>query len=172
MYPYFRAVFRLLKIKNEKIQVGDVSKIPMRVWLSDIDLYPELNNGRHLTLMDIGRYEYGKRLGLIKVLKEERWGLMVAGNFSRYRRRLKLFQKFTLETELIGYEGNWFYFYQKTVRNNKVHSSALIRTAVTSKEGLVHSERVAKALKLPYEPSLPDWVEHWVSLNDIAPSIK
>lgn len=157
---------------KDKIQAHDtVTRIQTRVWFSDIDVYPELNNGRHLSLMDIGRYSHGIRMGLFKILRKNNWGLMVAGNFTRYRRRLKLLQRFELETTIVGYDDRWFYFYQKTVRNNVIHSSALIRTAITSKKGLVPAKEVAKEMGLEYQPHVPEWVNKWIELNTISPSL-
>ena len=172
MYPYFRTFSTLVKSRFQpKITIKDKSIVQMRVWLSDIDVFIELNNGRHLTLMDLGRFDLGYRLGLFKVLREQKWGLMVAGNFTRYRRRLMLFQRFNMETELVGYDDKWYYFYQKTVRNNIIHSSALIRTAVISKKGIVPAQEVAKAMGIEFEPGIPSWVEDWIKLNETSPSL-
>ena len=173
MYPYFRTLSLAVKASfKEKIR-GDerLTKIRLRVWFSDIDVYPELNNGRHLTLMDLGRYCHGIQMGLFKTLRKNKWGLMVAGNFTRYRRRLKLFQRFDLETELVGYDERWFYFYQKTVHKGKIHSSALIRTAITSKEGLVPSEKVVKEMGILFTPHVPAWIDKWIELNELSPKL-
>jgi len=173
MYPYLRT-FKWVVLSGSKPKITDPltpSRMTSRVWLSDIDLYPELNNGRHLTIMDLGRYCHGVRMGLLKVLRKNNWGLMVAGNFTRYRRRIKFLQKFTLESSIVGYDERWFYFYQKTLRGGKIHSSALIRTAVTSKEGLVPSKLVAEKMGLEFKPHVPDWVQKWIELNQISPQL-
>ena len=172
MYPYFRvAKVLLLNRKHVDLKINQKSELNMRVWFSDIDVYPELNNGRHLTLMDLGRYDFGKQVGLFRVLKENDWGLMVAGNFTRFRRRIKMFQRFKLTTELVGYDERWFYFYQVTLRNKIPCSSALVRTGVFENEGLVSTKRVSEAMNLPYLPEIPAWVKDWISLNEISPSL-
>jgi acyl-CoA thioesterase FadM len=173
MYPYFRTL-RWVVFSGSRPKITNPQNstfITSRVWLSDIDVYPELNNGRHLTIMDIGRYNHGVKMGLFKVLRENKWGLMVAGNFTRYRRRIKFLQKFTLETRIVGYDERWFYFYQETKRNGNIHSSALIRTAVTSKNGLVPSKSVSEKMKLEYQPNVPEWVTKWIELNEISPQL-
>lgn len=172
MYPYIRTLKVLAKAKyGSRLKLMETSKINLRVMISDVDLYPELNNGRHLTMMDLGRYDYGMRLGLFAVLKRKKWGLMVAGNFTRYRRRLMIFQRYSLETELVGYDDKWFYFYQRTVKRNIIHSAALVRTAVVSSKGIVKAELVAKELGMSYQPFIPNWVEDWITLNEISPKI-
>ena len=173
MYPYFRTL-KWVVLSGFKPKIEDPfspTKMTSRVWLSDIDVYPELNNGRHLTIMDLGRYNHGVRMGLFKILRENEWGLMVAGNFTRYRRRIKFLQKFTLESVIVGYDERWFYFYQKTIRGERIHSSALIRTAVTSKEGLVPTKNVSEKMGLEYDPKVPEWVQKWIELNTISPQL-
>lgn len=172
MYPYIRALKVLVKAKyGSRLKLTETSRINLRVMISDVDLYPELNNGRHLTMMDLGRYDYGMRLGLFAILKRKKWGLMVAGNFTRYRRRLMIFQRYSLETELVGYDDKWFYFYQRTVRRNIIHSAALVRTAIVSSKGIVNAELVAKELGISYHPFIPKWIEDWITLNEISPKI-
>jgi len=60
MYPYFRiAKLFLTKNSRAKLAVTDESTLKMRVHLGDIDPFMELNNGRHLTMMDFGRFDLG-----------------------------------------------------------------------------------------------------------------
>lgn len=171
MYPYFR-LLKLFATKKsrKKLVVGDESTLPMRVCLVDIDPFMELNNGRHLTMMDFGRFDLAMRSGLLSIVKKKGWGLAVAGASVRYRHRLKLMQKYKLHSQVVGYDDLWFYFHQKTIRNGKIHSAALIRTAVTSKKGIVKPHNVLKAMG--YEninPTVPDWVAAWAAADELRP---
>jgi acyl-CoA thioesterase FadM len=142
----------------------------MRVCLTDIDPFWELNNGRHLTMMDFGRFEMTLRTGLFKVLKEKKWGVVVAGSSVRYRHRLKLFQKYLLHTRLVGADEKWIYFHQKTVRNGKIHSAALIRTAVTSANGIVKVKEVSFAMGYTgNELPMPEWIKAWSKADELRP---
>ncbi len=38
--------------------------IPLMVWPQDIDPFLELNNGRYVTLLDLGRYGFGTRVDI------------------------------------------------------------------------------------------------------------
>ncbi len=171
MYPYLR-LLRLFATKNKrkKLNIGDESILPMRVCLSDIDPFIELNNGRHLTMMDFGRFDLAMRSGLLKVVKKQGWGLAVAGASVRYRHRLKFLQRYTLTTQLVGYDEKWFYFHQKTIRNDKIHSAALVRTAVTSKQGVVKTRSVLEAMGHDeMEYTVPDWVLAWADADEMMP---
>ena len=171
MYPYLR-IIKLFATKKarKKLAIGDESILKMRVHLGDIDPFMELNNGRHLTMMDFGRFDLAMRSGLLKVVKEQGWGLAVAGASVRYRHRLKLFQKYTLHSQVVGYDEKWFYFHQKTVSKGKIHSAALIRTAVTSKKGVVETSKVLKIMgydKIEY--NVPEWVAAWAKADELRP---
>ncbi len=171
MYPYFR-LFKILAFKGSrnKLAIGDEGILNLKVGLSDIDPFMELNNGRHLTIMDFGRFDLAKRSGLLQLVKDKGWGLAVAGASVRYRHRLKLFQKYKLHSQVVGYDEKWFYFHQKTIRNGKIHSAALIRTAVTSKNGIVKTPEVLAAMgyeEIKYE--VPDWILAWAEADDLRP---
>ncbi|MBC8319432.1 MAG: thioesterase family protein [Bacteroidetes bacterium] len=171
MYPYLR-LLKLLATKKtrKKLVIGDESVLPMRVCLVDIDPFMELNNGRHLTMMDFGRFDLALRSGLISVVKQKGWGLAVAGASVRYRHRLKLMQKYTLHSQVVGYDDRWFYFHQKTIRHGKVHSAALIRTAITSKNGIVKTRVVLETMGYDnINPTVPDWVAAWAAADELRP---
>ena len=52
----------------------------MRVWPNDLDTNAHMNNGRYLTLMDLGRFDLMTQCGLVgtvlkkKVVSGRRWG--------------------------------------------------------------------------------------------------
>ncbi len=171
MYPYLRMIklFVTNKARN-KLAIGDESVLPMRVCISDIDPFMELNNGRHLTMMDFGRFDLALRSGLISVVKQKGWSFAVAGASVRYRHRLKLMQKYNLHSQVVGYDEKWFYFHQKTIREGKIHSSALIRAAVTSGNGVVKTEEVLGAMGYEkFSHFVPDWVAAWASADELRP---
>ncbi len=171
MYPYLR-LLKLFATKKtrKKLAIGDESILPMRVCIVDIDPFMELNNGRHLTLMDFGRFDLAMRSGLLSVVKKKGWGLAVAGASVRYRHRLKLMQKYSLHSQVVGYDDLWFYFHQKTIREGKIHSAALIRTAVTSKRGIVKTSEVLKVMGYDdINPTVPEWVSAWAAADELRP---
>ena len=116
MYPYLRLA-RVLFSSKFKSKLNFYSRdsdcIPMMVLPQDIDPFMELNNGRYVTLLDLGRYGYGTRVNINTFLKKQKWSLTITGTYNEYRYRLRLFQRFKLKTKIIGYDENWFYFFQK-----------------------------------------------------------
>lgn len=179
MYPYIRLLFHQTRAKRQPILANPFAENIqyMRVWPWDIDMFMELNNGRYLTIMDIGRFGVGYRTGLFDVLKQEKWGLMVGAVSSRYRRRLRLFDRFSLHTKLIYFDHRWFYFHQWFVgKNGKVHASFLVRTAVVSRDGLVPCSSVVDAMNydgdlLKAHNQSSEWIDAWLASDTIHKEI-
>ncbi len=171
MYPLIRlAKTLLLGRRRSPLAPGEPSILKMMVWPWDCDLFMEVNNGRHLTLFDLGRFDLGARTGLLGILKERRWGLVVAGSTIRYRKRLTPFQRYEQHTHLVARDERWFYFVQTTVRKGEACSSALIRTGVTARGRVIASQEVAEALGHPdWNPPLPDWVASWADGDKLRP---
>lgn len=179
MYPFLRFAYHLQRAKfKPKLEHPFIeSTIPMRVWLTDIDTFMEMNNGRFLTLMDIGRLEIGSRLGLLSVLKQNKWGLMVGAVSTRFRRRFRPLEKFTLHTKMLYFDERWFYFHQWfTGKDGTARASFLVRTAVISKNGLVPTEAVKEAMNISdailAKYNTPnEWIEQWVKSDAIHKTI-
>jgi acyl-CoA thioesterase FadM len=158
----------LIKFRNApKLSLDDIHVSNHRCWPVDIDMFGELNNGRTLTLYDLGRLVVGYRMGLLDVIKKNKWGMTMAGASVRYRHRVRMFQKFTMHTRAIGRDDRFLYLQQTMWRRGKATSSVLYRTAVTDKNGIVHTQKVTEALGYPdWNPDMPDWVKNWIKAED------
>ncbi len=114
MYPYLRYTKSIVDafITNKKSQplaFDQVSEVTVRCSITDIDPMFEMNNGRVLTVYDIGRTDFIIRTGLAKQLLKNRWGMVVAGSTIQYRKRIRLFDKVTIKTQLVGIDERWLY---------------------------------------------------------------
>ena len=105
MYPYFRMAKELWKFRNtDRLPILGTHVSHHLCWPWDIDPWMELNNGRTLTLYDLGRLPLGRRTGLHAVLKANRWGMAVAGNSVRYRCRVRAFDRVEMVSRCIGWD--------------------------------------------------------------------
>ena len=171
MYPYLRFARVVLASRfGPRLAFDSESVLGLRIWLGDIDLFPEVNNGRHLTLMDMGRFDLAVRSGFVKVLHREGWGLTVGGASVRFRRRVPPFCRIRLRSRLVGHDERWFYFHQKIERGDRVCSGALVRTGTTERGRLVPVARVLEAVGAPrWAPELPEWVQAWIDAEGQRP---
>jgi len=106
----------------------DEARLALRVWPTDLDPYLHLNNGRYLTLMDIGRLDLVARSGMLA-----EW----------LRRR---FERFEIATRIASWEGKWFEVAQRFERAGVVHAEASVRGQVRSRAGAVPFADVLAAL--------------------------
>jgi len=82
----------------------DVSRLTFRVWFHDLDPFGHMNNGRYLTIMDLGRTDLMVRSGLARAAYRHQWTPIASAIVIRYRREMRLFQKFRLVTRIVWWD--------------------------------------------------------------------
>jgi len=110
----------------------DASMLTFRVWPHDLDLSLHLNNGRYLTLMDLGRLDAMVRSGLWREVLRHKWTPIASAVTIRFQRELRPFQKFRLDTKLLCWDANLVVMEQIFVisggaRNGQVAARALFK---------------------------------------------
>lgn len=171
MYPYLRLATEVwISRRAPRLEVTDTHVSWHRCWPQDLDPWRELNNGRTLTLYDLGRIPFSLRTGLAAVVRQRGWGLTVAGSTTRYRRRVRLWDRIEMRTRCVGWDHRFFYMEQSMWRDGDCTSHMLLRSAVTSAEGIVAPARVLEAMGRAAEgPALPDWVQAWSAADHLRP---
>ncbi|MCB6177727.1 acyl-CoA thioesterase [Rhodobacter sp. Har01] len=172
MYPYLRMFKEILKFRQAPpLGAFDTHVSHHLCWPWDIDPWMELNNGRTLTLYDLGRLPMIARVGLDRVARDRGWGLAVAGASVRYRGRIKTFDRIEMRTRMVGWDGRFVYVDQTMWVRGECASQALIRTAITQgKRGIVPPAEMAVALGLAADsPPLPGWVAAWADADALRP---
>lgn len=93
MYPFIRLATGVLGARRAPRLAHplDTHVSHHRCWPWDIDMFAEMNNGRMLTLYDLGRFQLAARAGLIDALVKHGWALTIAGSSTRYRKRITTF---------------------------------------------------------------------------------
>lgn len=172
MYPYLRFAKEFIKFRNAPALAFDGLHVSQHMCLPwDIDPFMELNNGRTLTLLDLGRLLLAKRTGLLTLLRRKGWGMTMAGVYVRYRRRIKMFERFETRSRTIGWDDKFLYFEQSMwKRNGECANHAVYRAAITDVAGIVPCARAVAE----FDPDaslmqLPDWVQSWVEAEKARP---
>jgi acyl-CoA thioesterase FadM len=87
-----------------KLDVPDgKSALYFRVWPHDLDTSLHMNNGRYLGLMDLGRLDVILRTGLWRAVLHHHWTPVANAAVVRFRRELRLFERFRLETRILAW---------------------------------------------------------------------
>lgn len=169
MYPFLRYSKSIVSavIANKKgwsLDLAQTSEVMVRCSLTDLDPMLEMNNGRVLTVYDIGRTDFIIRTGLGRLLLKQRWGMVVAGSTIQYRKRIRLLDKITIRTHIVGIDERWIYLEHSMWVKGKPCSSMLLRTGVTEGGRVVDTARVLEGLgradlKLPPTGYVAEWIE-------------
>jgi acyl-CoA thioesterase FadM len=171
MYPFLRLALadvgarRAATLPLEGVHVSRVTCLPF-----DIDPWRELNNGRTLTLYDLGRIPLVIRVGLAAILRRQGWGIAIAGASVRYRRRVRAWNRLEMRSSFAGRDTRFLYVHQSFWHGAEPMSSALLRSAVTRAAGIVPTAEVLEALGRPdWNPELPAWVAAWIMAEETRP---
>ncbi|MGB0497928.1 MAG: acyl-CoA thioesterase [Rubricella sp.] len=170
MYPYLRLGLELfLAGRRAPLPLDGVHVSRHRCWPWDIDMFGEMNNGRILTISDLGRIPLARRTGLLPVLMKNRWALTMAGASVRYRRRIRPFATVELSSACIGRDDRFFYLLQTfrlPAQGNEAAASILYRSAILENGRMIPTQRVAEAMgAADWNPALPGWVSEWIAAD-------
>lgn len=171
MYPFLRMVKETWANRNAPPLGLTGTHVSHHIcWPWDLDIWMELNNGRTLTLYDLGRIPLAMRTGLVGLIRRRGWGITVAGSTVRYRRRVRMFDRVEMRSRCIGWDARFFYMEQGMWRAGECTSHMLLRSAITSPAGIVPTAEVLAALGRPGEsPVLPGWVGAWIAADAERP---
>jgi len=84
------------------------STLRFRVWPNDLDTNFHMNNGRYLTVMDLGRPDLILRMGILRPMLKYGWMPVLTSNIIRFRRELRLFEPFELESAIRYWQNTTF----------------------------------------------------------------
>jgi acyl-CoA thioesterase FadM len=150
----------------------EVGRVTMHVMPNDLDLLRHVNNGIYLSLMDLGRMDMMIRSGKWQQLSRLGWYPVAASVTVTYRRSLRLWQKYTLETKVIGFDEKAMYVEQRFVRDDEVYVAAIMRARFLRKSG--GTVTVAEMGELagidPASMPIPKWVAVWAKNAALPPA--
>ena len=137
---------------------------PFQVYPNDLDIFRHVNNGRYFTLLDLARTDLMQRCGLASKLKANGWFPVVIGETMLFRRSLKLWQRFTVETTVMGWDEKSFFVQHRLESRGDLIGTAVVRARfLRISGGSVSCAEIAQLAGLPeHSPVLPDWVNRWV----------
>lgn len=124
----FRFIYNLMiSFFCPVISIDGKDQVSLRVLPTDMDLNMHMNNGRFLSLMDIGRTRLIIRTGLYRFIWKEKWGAVAGGVNITFLKSLGFFQKYTLTSKMAGHYDNWIYIEQRFESKGKLVACALAK---------------------------------------------
>ena len=166
-------ILRMIKVLvaalfGRRLGVLDSSILTFRVWPNDLDINLHMNNGRYLTIMDLGRADLMIRCGFGKVILRQRWMPVLGAVTIQYRRSLSPFQGFRLRTRILCWDEKWVFLEHRVESlDGQVAAVAIAKGLLRSPAGLVTPAAMLRALGLNLpSPPIPLSVSAWVSASE------
>ena len=173
MYPFVRTAKELwLAQRQPRFESLFETHVSHHIcWPHDLDFWLELNNGRAMSIYDIGRTALALRSGLIAAIRANGWGLTMAGSTTRFRQRIRGFERFEMRSRALCWDDKFTYIEQSMwKRDGECASHVLYRAAVTGADGIVPPQTVLRAMgRDPVSPDMPDWIANWIAAEATRP---
>ncbi len=164
-------IFRLIGIILEgffrkKLHPLSESVLNLTVLPNDLDLNLHMNNGRFLSLMDLGRLDLLIRTDLAAALFRHRWQPLVGAVNIRYKVSLLPFQRYRLRTKVIGWDEKWFYIEQRFERKNRTIAVGLVKALFRGDHRNISPEETLRLIKVHIDPpKMPEKILKWLSME-------
>ncbi len=155
--------------RNGAIGPLDVSRIRLTTLPTDLDVVGHMNNGRYLSLFDLGRFDLLMRSGLWDLMRERGWYPVVANATISYRKSLHLWQRFTVESRVVAADERAVYLEHRAVVAGEVYARLLVRGRFVRRAGgvLPVAELFAAIGQDPASIPAPEpWMTRWA--DDVA----
>jgi acyl-CoA thioesterase FadM len=153
----------LAALMGSRIDIMDASVLIFRVWPNDLDFNMHMNNGRYLTLMDLGRTDLVIRCGLAGIILKRRWMPVLGGATVRFRRSLEPFQRFRLRTRILCWDEKWVFLEHRVeTMDGRLAALAVVKGLFRTRAGSVTPAEVLQAIgRVSASPPMPEGVTNW-----------
>ncbi len=153
MNLYFRLLLLLIRlIRKPSMGLLETSILKFHVLPNDLDLNIHMNNGRYLSIMDLGRIDIMHRVGLMTYIIKNKWSPVVGNLHIQFRRPFKLLQQYELHSRIVSWDDKWVYLEQVFICNKKIHAVGLVQGLIRGKHGNIPSNDILKLLGLNQQP--------------------
>lgn len=169
MNLYFRLLRVILKaLFGRRLSPLDSSVLRFRCWPTDLDLNMHMNNGRYLTLMDLGRVDLMLRTGMGRVVFQQRWMPVIASAMVRFRRSLLPLRRFELHSRVVCWDEKWFFLEQRFVYGGRTVAIGLVKGVIRRSGGTVPPSEIFDRVlgRHLQSPPMPEAVSAWSAAEE------
>lgn len=169
MNKLLRTLWLMLRKKGRStMTMLDVSTMTFRVRPTDIDVLQHMNNGVYLSIADLARMDLLIRSGLWDSFDKLGWYPVVANQTISYRKSLDLWQRYDLQSKLLGVDDRGVFVQQRFVVGGEIYAEMVIRGRFLKKSGgTVSIDELIEVAGVDVRSLvLPAWVHRWAA--DVA----
>lgn len=160
----FRTMLQWFRSKRaSKLHIHEVARTPFHVLPTDLDVLGHMNNGVYFSIMDLGRMDLMMRAGAWARLSELGFYPVASNETITFRKSLQPWQRFTLETCIVGYDEKAVFVEQRFVVKGEVYAKGFMRGRFLKKTGgTVSMKELSDALGVDTTAvTLPEWLARW-----------
>lgn len=136
MNRWLRLLWFLLAVRSRPpVSPLGPCRTSFRTWFTDLDVFRHMNNGTYLTIMDIARMDLMVRSGMWKKIEAQGWYPVVVAETIQFRRSLNLFERFEIQTRVLGADDKAIVLEQQFFRRGEAVAHALVRARFLRRTG-------------------------------------
>ncbi|XP_068906385.1 protein THEM6-like [Tenebrio molitor] len=168
----------LARISKKKTHLLSETLIKGICLTSDIDsMLTHMNNARFLRELDFAKIDFYERTGLYKCIKKHGGSLVLGASTIRYRRFIKLFNRYLITTKIVYWDEQSIYMEHRFLTPSDMFINAIVlcRTRLTN----CNAENVINDLLVNYsgddvennkkeKPELTPDLAKWIESNEIS----
>lgn len=150
-------------LRRGRLHVLDRCSTPFRVWPNDLDVLRHMTNGRYFTILDLARVDLMVRCGLWPQFKALGWYPVVTLETMRFHRSLELWDRYQVQTRVIGWDDKHILLEQVFVRDGVQVALAIVKARFLKRGGgtVSSAQLLALAGVDQASPPLPQWIAQW-----------
>lgn len=177
MNLWLRLIWLLLSapFRPRLIVPDEVSVLTFRVLPNDLDVSLHMNNGRYLAIMDLGRVDLLIRSGLGGAVWRNGWTPVANAALIRFRRELRPFERYRLETRVVAWQEQAVLMEQTFVfargeRDGQIAARALFKGALYDRKARRYvpvAEMMAAIGVSAESPPLPDDLDAFLTADRV-----
>nr|WP_022886837.1 thioesterase family protein [Glaciibacter superstes] len=169
MHMIFRTMLHFVLSRfGPRLGHYDVARTQFTTLPTDQDTMRHMNNGVYLSIMDIARFDMLQRNGVWKIFQQRGWYPVVVSETISFRKSLQMWQKFTIESRIIGFDAKAMYVEQRFVRPDadgkpEIYAQGFIRGRFLKRGGgVVTIDELTDAVGVaPAAVTIPEWLLSW-----------
>jgi acyl-CoA thioesterase FadM len=165
MFPWLRLIrVGSMLVGQPRVGLLDTTQVRLRTWPNDLDFNLHVNNGRYLTLADIGRFDWFMRTGTLQLARRHGAIPVIGDAIAKFRRELRVWQSFEIHSRMIGWDERWGFLEHRFIRENRVLGVVAIRGVFRGRQGPLDPGALLSGLGVDaVSPPLPEWTRQWHS---------
>jgi YbgC/YbaW family acyl-CoA thioester hydrolase len=162
----FRFLYLLIamRFRPRLSSMFEKAQTPFRVWFTDLDLLMHMNNGKYLSLMDLARVDLMWRCGALQILRKNDIYPVLAAETITFKKSLRLFNSFYIQTQVLGWDEKDFYLEQQFFCNDELYARALVKARMLRSKGgkISPAECLTLTGNSTDSPIFPDYLQKWL----------